>query len=201
MRRRSARVAAGVHTNRSRPVSSRGVRMPCRCRLDAVPMPFLAGSTLAERPHTRLRQRARLRRKRLPGASTRSSGRHADHPGAETHLDIHPRPAQVAGVPAAGVPNLDAAGAVADPDEPGALAKPACAINQAVAPGPVRPRARQRKPAVPNSLRRSFWNAPSRTVGGQAHQACVGAGLLRSAGGHPVRESPAPPGGAERGDR
>ena len=48
MRRRSARVAADVHTNRSRPVSSRGVPMPRQYRPDAVLMPFLAGSTAAE---------------------------------------------------------------------------------------------------------------------------------------------------------
>src|SRR5438067_10442123 len=100
--------------------------MPSECRANAVPGQIDARGTAphhAPPPCTPPPEAA-------PGASAGSSGRHADHPPAETDLAIQPRPAHVAGVPAAGVPDGDAASVVADPDEPVPLPEPACAIHQ-----------------------------------------------------------------------
>src|SRR5436853_490784 len=107
--------------------------MPSECRANAVPGQIDARGTAphhAPPPCTPPPEAA-------PRASAGSSGRHAHHPPAETDLAIQPRPAHVAGVPAAGVPDGDAASVVANPDEPVPLVEPACAIHQQRAP--VRP--------------------------------------------------------------
>src|SRR5712691_7087964 len=106
--------------------------MPCHYRPNAVPKACLGGSRTGGTPLARLFH-ANLHTHAANAAAKSSaevSGGNADDPTAEAHLAIQPRPAEVAGIPAAGVADVDATRVVADPDKPVSLTKPAGTIHQ-----------------------------------------------------------------------
>src|SRR5262249_56872184 len=61
---------------------------------------------------------------------TRHSPYYTDDPSVESDLPVQPRPRQIAIVPAARIPDIDAISVVSNPDKPMALTEPLVATHE-----------------------------------------------------------------------